>query len=136
MTNQRRVSRNLPVVELDAIVFVTSYYDGPLEGLVMVSDRLHYFALSPEAADGGGPWLVFPLTDAEVARELRCKQLFERHVGTWWSRDVPPGQRRVDTCEGSQSYEEAVAAEFGDLREADTAVGYQGRDPVAVIAAS
>ena len=123
----------LPRVGLDAVVFVSSFYDGPLAGLLIFAGRLHFFALAPQAETLDGPLLVYPLTEDEAARELRCKRLFERHVGTWWSYDVPAEQRGFADCGGFERYTQAVTAEFGAVNEADVEAGYQRRDPVAVL---
>lgn len=124
----------LPELGRDAIVFVSRYYDGPLSGLCRRADGSVAFFAPVLDSWPVTALAVFPLSDAEQRRELRSKELFETHVGTFWSWDLPREQRTFGDCEGGGNYETAMAAEFGDDSDDEVAErGYVQRAPVAVI---
>lgn len=66
-------------------VWLTDYWDGPLEGLATYEGRLHWFKV--ESFDADDPpsvrtYVLYPLSEDEAADEEALHQLFQEHVGT------------------------------------------------------
>lgn len=76
-------------------VWITDYWDGPLQGLATYEERLHWFEV--ESFDPDDPptvrtYALYPLSDDEVAAEEALHRLFRKHVGThtdWHLRGTP-----------------------------------------------
>ena len=70
------------------------YYDGPLDGLAVMGDRRVWFEVL-EAERNYRTYVVFPLTDEELAELERTHALFEEHVGTHTSYHYDANGRRM-----------------------------------------
>lgn len=85
------------------LLWVTSYYDGPLCGLCTYKGQVHWFA-----AEGEDPepavWGVYTLTEKELAAALTDKAAFEELVSTRWSYDLPRSKRAVRPQETHARY--------------------------------
>lgn len=91
MSNDHRLARapHHPHLPLAAhpdevrLLWHTSYYDGPLEGMARYDGRHHWFALGPgsQEADARREFVLYPLTDAEITAEIEDHRLFRELVG-------------------------------------------------------
>lgn len=122
----------LPRIDWDAITFVHLYHDGPLTGLCTFEGRVHYFEVDPDS-EYGERLYVYELTGEEVARELELRRLFEAHLGTYWSYDLPQAEQQVRRPADRPGYDAAVAAAFPGFDRLKVGNGYSKRSPVAVI---
>ena len=72
-------------------VWVTDFWDGPLNGLALYEGRCHWFEV--ESFDPDHPpeirkYILYPLTDDEIVAEEALHDLFRKHVGTHTDWDV------------------------------------------------
>lgn len=75
------------------LVFISSYFDGPIEGLVKYRGQIVRFVAEPETLfTENVRYRIEQLSQEELQYELEQKALFEREVGTHWSFDELTGQ--------------------------------------------
>jgi hypothetical protein len=76
-------------------VWITDYWDGPLQGLARYEGRLHWFEVESFNIDDPSAmrtYVLYPLSDQEIAAEEALHDLFRKHVGThtdWELRGKP-----------------------------------------------
>lgn len=95
-------------------VWVTDFWDGPLNGLALYEGRCHWFEV--ESFDPDHPpeirkYILYPLTDDEIVAEEALHDLFRKHVGThtdWDVRGTPDAVVRPQT-EHAAFYDSAEA---------------------------
>lgn len=126
--------KDLNDIGYQAITYICDYYDGPMSGHCLVNGELHWFKIADDSEWNTRELLVYPLAPDDKAFELRTRELFEQHVGTWWSRDLPADQPRQirDCCGDYDAFSAAVADEFPD-RKRDERDYTTGVEPVARI---
>lgn len=75
------------------LLFIASYYDGPIEGLAKYRGQIVRFVVEPETLFTGKElYRIEKLSEEELQYELEEKALFEREVGTHWSFDEVSGE--------------------------------------------
>ena len=85
-------------ISLD-VLWISDYYDEPLEGLAKdsASGTYHRFEIAEESATDAVPdwslYKVYCLSDSQALMWLKDKELFEKLVGTHWSYDTPSSER-------------------------------------------
>lgn len=57
------------------------YWDGPLDGICEYKGKLHYFSMLDEATERRR-FVVYKLTEAEIAEQVKWHDLFIKFVGT------------------------------------------------------
>jgi hypothetical protein len=95
------------------ILWADDYWDGPLAGVALYEDRLHYFdtAWDPEADDWTSPrrFRLWRLTDEQIATEQARHEAFERIVSTRLCYHLPAEQRTVHASDDQwAAYYDAV----------------------------
>ena len=68
------------------LLWVTNYWDCPLEGLCCVNGIRHWFKIDNPFEDEAGPnkYYLISLTDDELKEIDKRHELFQNYVGTHW----------------------------------------------------
>lgn len=93
--------------ELAQLVWVTAWYDGPVNGLARRDGELAWFSGDPYAQR----WTLYRLTADDAARLLADQARFEQLVGTHWSFDVPVDERAQRPRDLQRAYFAGVDAD-------------------------
>lgn len=87
------------------LLFVSGYYDQPINGLATIADVVYWFEakFSDEEAHAT-EYILYELSAEQTKRLLQRKQLFEQMVGTHWSFDIPREERKRQPQENFMKY--------------------------------
>lgn len=86
MSDAHHHGEKAPLLTGVKMLWSSGYYDGPLDGMCLYADRLHWFTL-PLAQrqawlEDGRVFDVYALTDEDARTLVTQHFLFEQHVGT------------------------------------------------------
>ena len=86
---RNEILRDVLQIPYDEIkwVFISDYYDGPVEGLVRHKGGLFQFCCFSGDMPNQKIFVIHRLGVVELEQEIRAKEKFERMVGAHWSFD-------------------------------------------------